>query len=78
MSFSEQCLIHFKPTSICLMFWARFWHVNKQLQGNVAGVVTEIQRIALERWKIELFILPEKVREDFTEEETVFKAAHEQ
>lgn len=44
----------------------------------MAGVVTEIQRIALERWKIELFILPEKVREDFTEEETVFKAAHEQ
>ena len=43
--------VHFKPANICLIFWARLWHVNRQLQANVAGAVTEIQRIALERKK---------------------------
>lgn len=58
--------VHFKPANICLIFWARLWHVNRQLQANVAGAVTEIQRIALERKKPDLSSLPEKVTECFT------------
>lgn len=51
VGFSEQCVMHFKSTNICLIFWFRFQHVRKELYSIMEGVVIQIQLIALERWK---------------------------
>lgn len=51
VGFSEQRDMHFKSTNICLIFWFRFQHVRKELYSIMAGVVIQIQLVALERWK---------------------------
>lgn len=44
----------------------------------MAAVVIESPRTALERWRRDSLILPEKVTESLAEEETVLKVAHGQ
>ena len=68
--------VHLKPTNICLIFRARLWHVNRQLQANVAGAVTEIQRIA---WEKETWLVQPawEGHRMLYKEEAVFEVAHE-